>query len=402
MSRLNAILLVVICLFASPAFSADPPVDTTTPTPAMIDEPDIDPATGLSRDTIVRPLRENAEMPQAATARVPPRARGRPHIALILPTASPSLGPLAEALRQGFAAAAQVAGSQAPPVNVTAVESEGSVLVDACRHSDETGAVVIVGGMTRDGAHMLATGNCTAAPVLVLNEVVLADPEARLPSNVFSISLSLDQEARQVALMAVADGMRSAIVVASSSPLSRRVQEAFESEWTRAAGEVRRVAYSGNPDDAPALREQVRGSRADMVFLALDPAEARTVRPYVSAMLPVYTTSFSVNPRAEAVVNVDLQGVRYGEMPWFVAPESPTVAAYPQPKSSMSVDQERLYALGIDAFRLAQLLLRPQGSRVELDGVTGRIVLEGPNVFTRILAPAEVDGGRVIPLRTAQ
>ena len=368
----------------------------------MIDEPDIDPATGLSRDTIVRPLRENAEMPQAATARVPPRARGRPHIALILPTASPSLGPLAEALRQGFAAAAQVAGSQAPPVNVTAVESEGSVLVDACRHSDETGAVVIVGGMTRDGAHMLATGNCTAAPVLVLNEVVLADPEARLPSNVFSISLSLDQEARQVALMAVADGMRSAIVVASSSPLSRRVQEAFESEWTRAAGEVRRVAYSGNPDDAPALREQVRGSRADMVFLALDPAEARTVRPYVSAMLPVYTTSFSVNPRAEAVVNVDLQGVRYGEMPWFVAPESPTVAAYPQPKSSMSVDQERLYALGIDAFRLAQLLLRPQGSRVELDGVTGRIVLEGPNVFTRILAPAEVDGGRVIPLRTAQ
>jgi hypothetical protein len=402
MSRLNAILLVVICLFASPAFSADRPVDTTTPTPAMIDEPEIDPATGLSRDTIVRPLLENAEMPQAGTARTPPRARGRPHIALILPTASPSLGPLAEALRQGFAAAAQVAGRQAPPVNVTAVDGEGTVLVDACRHSDETGAVVVVGGMTRDGAHTLATGNCTGEPVLVLNEVVLADPAARLPSNVFSISLSLDQEARQVALMAVADGMRSAIVIASSSPLSRRVQEAFEAEWTRAAGEVRRVIYSGNPDDAPALREEVRGTRADMVFLALDPAEARTVRPYVSAMLPVYATSFSVNPRAEAVVNVDLQGVRYGEMPWFVQPDSPAVAAYPPPKSSMSVDQERLYALGIDAFRLALMLLRREGDRPELDGVTGRIVLEGPNVFTRILAPAEVDGGRVIPLRTVQ
>ena len=402
MSRLNAILLVVVCLFASPAFSADPPGDTTAPTPALVDEPDIDPATGLARDTVVRPLLENAQMPQAGAPRPPPRARGRPHIALILPTASSSLGPLAEALRQGFAAAAQVAGGNAPPVNVTAVESEGGVLVDACKHSDETGAVVIVGGMTRDGAHTLATSDCTTSPVLVLNEVVLADPAASLPSNVFSISLSLDQEARQVALMAVADGMRSAIVIASSSPLSRRVQEAFESEWTRAAGEVRRVAYSGNPDDAPAVREQLRGAHADMVFLALDPAEARTVRPYVSATLPVYTTSYSVNPRAEAVVNVDLQGVRYGEMPWFVAPESPAVAAYPQPRSPMSVDQDRLYALGIDAFRLALLLLRPEGPRPELDGVTGRIALEGPNVFTRIPAPAEVDGGRVIPLRTAQ
>ncbi|HET7403575.1 MAG TPA: penicillin-binding protein activator, partial [Usitatibacter sp.] len=89
-------------------------------------------------------------------------------------------------------------------------------------------------------------------------------------------------------------------------------------------------------------------------------------------------------------------------MPWFVAPDSPAVAAYPQPRSPMSVDQDRLYALGIDAFRLALLLLRPEGPRPELDGVTGRIALEGPNVFTRIPAPAEVDGGRVIPLRTAQ
>ena len=36
-----------------------------------------------------------------------------------------------------------------------------------------------------------------------------------------------------------------------------------------------------------------------------------------------------------------------------------------------------------------------------LDGVTGRITLEGPHTFGRALAPAEVDGGRVIPLRSA-
>ena len=72
---------------------------------------------------------------------------------------------------------------------------------------------------------------------------------------------------------------------------------------------------------------------------------------------------------------------------------------YPQPRQSMSVEQERLYALGIDAFRLALLLQRPQGP-MQLDGVTGRISLEGDNTFVRTLVPAEVDNGKVVPLHT--
>jgi outer membrane PBP1 activator LpoA protein len=75
---------------------------------------------------------------------------------------------------------------------------------------------------------------------------------------------------------------------------------------------------------------------------------------------------------------------------------------YPPPRQPMSVEQERLYAFGIDAFRLTLLLLRPEGARAQLDGVTGRITLEADNTFARSLLPAEVDGGRVIPLRTPQ
>jgi hypothetical protein len=63
------------------------------------------------------------------------------------------------------------------------------------------------------------------------------------------------------------------------------------------------------------------------------------------------------------------------------------------------VDQERLYAFGIDAFRLAMHLLRGDARRTALDGVTGRITLEPGNAFERTLTPAEVDGGHVIPLR---
>ncbi len=215
------------------------------------------------------------------------------------------------------------------------------------------------------------------------------------------MSLSLEHEARQIALQAVADGWHSAIVITSPAPLARRVQEAFEREWVRAAGELRRVSYSGNPEDAPAIRERLANTRGDMVFLALDQPEARAVRPYVSGALPIYATSMSVDPRAEPLVNVDLQGVRYLDMPWFVQPDHAAVMVYPLPKGALSVEQERLYALGIDAYRLSLLILRGEPPPPILDGVTGRIALSPGNAFMRTLTTAEVDGGRVVPMKQA-
>jgi outer membrane PBP1 activator LpoA protein len=384
--RFKALLLFLLTLAASSAFSADPPAGTTSA------GDDVDPATGLSRSSVVQPLRDAPPVPEPR--RVPAQP-SRPHVALILPTASQALGRLAETVRLGFAAAAEAAGRESPTIAVTAVENEGAALIEACRNSQAAGALLIVAGLTRDGAAALANSSCAQAPILALNE---PPPNTTLPANVFSVSLSLENEARQAALLAVAEGRHTAVVIHSPSPLGRRVQEAFEREWTRAAGEVRgRLLFGGPLEDAPVVRERLAGVDADMVFLALDPPEARAVRPYVSGMLPVYATSMSVNPRAEAIVNVDLQGVRYLEMPWFIQPDHPAVMIYPQPKSGLAVEGERLYAFGIDAFRIGMLLLKGD-RKAPLDGVTARIVLEG-NHFSRTMVPAEVDGGRVIPLR---
>ena len=397
MSRFNAILLVVATL-GSTAFAADPPWSITFP------REDIDPNTGLARTTVVRPLGGVPVAPAATPA--PPQAGqpadfgpmaapqpNRPHIALILPTSSPSLGKLAEAVRQGFVAAATIAGKESLPVHVTAIESEGAPLLEACRSAQATGAKLVVAGLTRDGAQSISLSDCPRQLVLALNEI-----RGEAPVSMHTVSLSLEHEARQAALQAINDGLRMAIIVGTGSTLSKRVQDAFEREWGRAAGEGRKLVYSGNPEEAAAIRDRIGSVRADMVFFALDPVEARAIRPYVSGMLPIYATSYSVDPRADAIVNVDLQGVRYLEMPWFIQPDHPAVMVYPQPGSAMSVEQERLYALGIDAFRIGQQMLKGEDSK-PLDGVTGRITLEGLHHYTRALAPAEVDGGRVIPLR---
>jgi outer membrane PBP1 activator LpoA protein len=427
MSRLNAILLIAIVSWIGPAFPDDAPSGTTTrarivgnpaapardaedasgtrsTTRATIIGPqppahadDIDPATGVSRSSEVRPLRDASPLPDRRTD--VPRTPGapKPFVALILPTGAPALARLADAVRQGFETAAGTEGRNGPAVSLTSIDNEAGALTDACRKVQEAGAILVVAAITRDGATAFAHSDCARNPALLLNEPQLQASDS-LP-NLFFVSLSLENDARQVAQMAVADGARLAAVVSSGSPLAKRVQEAFEREWTRAAGELKRVPYSGNPEDAPAVRDRVNASRADMVFFALDANDARTVRPYIPATLNLYATAFSVNPRAEAIVNVDLQGLRYLEMPWFVQPDHPAVMAYAAPKSAMSVDEERLYAFGIDAYRLSLHLLRGDARRGPLDGVTGKLALEPNNGFARTLTPTEVDGGHVIPLR---
>ena len=391
-ARFNAILLAAL-LAAPTAFSADPPPETTT-------QP------GFAPTTVVTPLRDPAAAPVPATAapatpatsaRQPIPAGPVPHVALILPLSSPALGRVADALRQGFLAAGEVAGKSALPVRVYAAVDDGPAAVELCRKAQEEGAVLVVAGLTRDGATALARSDCPRQPTLVLNQT----QDAQMPAKMYSISLSAEQEARQAALMAINDGWRAAIVIASPSALSRRVAEAFEREWARVAGEARRIMFAGRLEEAPAVKDMIAALRGDMVFLALDQATTLAVRPYISGTLPIYTTSLGVDPRAENTVNVDLEGVRYVDMPWFVQPDHPAVMVYPAPGSPMSVEQERLYALGIDAYRLSGLLLQAKPGALALDGVTGRIGMDAERHFTRTLVPAAFDAGRAVALQTA-
>jgi outer membrane PBP1 activator LpoA protein len=399
--RFNAFLLAAL-VAAPQAFSADPPRETTSqpgmgPSPAARQPREALPPE-LAPTTVVTPLRDAPPAPEARKP-VPIPEGPAPHIALIVPVASPVLGQVADSVRQGFMAAAEVAGRSGVPVRVSATPDDGASVLEACRKAQKDGAVLVVAGLTRDGATGLTKSDCPRQPTLMLNQPQDAD----LPGQMYSISLSLEQEARQSALMAINDSLTSAIVIASPSALAKRVQEAFEREWVRAAGEVRgRVVFAGGPDDAPVIKERIAAMKGDMVFLALDQAATRAVRPYISGSLPIYATSLSIDPRAEATVNVDLEGVRYVDMPWFVQPDHAAVMVYPPPRAPMAVEQERLYALGIDAYRLALLLLKPDAKAVTLDGVTGRIALGQDRHFSRTLVPAAIDSGRALPLRPPQ
>jgi len=84
-----------------------------------------------------------------------------------------------------------------------------------------------------------------------------------------------------------------------------------------------------------------------------------------------------------------------------VQPDHPAVMIYPVPNSPMGVEQERLYALGIDAYRLSGMLLQADLKSLTLDGVTGRIALGADRYFTRTLVPSGFDAGRAVPLQSS-
>lgn len=93
----------------------------------------------------------------------------------------------------------------------------------------------------------------------------------------------------------------------------------------------------------------------------------------------------------------DLEGVRYIEIPWIAEPErvAPTGPARTPYENLL---QERLYALGLDAMALAQMLAEPvPPDRVELDGATGHLSLTPAGTFVRQGTVMVIREGHAMP-----
>jgi len=313
---------------------------------------------------------------------LPPDEKPAPHIALLLPLKSAAFAPAADAVRQGFLAAAgvEVADPRSLPVRVYASFDEGKDIVALYRQAVASGARAVVGPLTRNGVATLAAEKILPVPTLALN---VADQPAS--PQLYFFGMALEAEARQTAKIARRQGAHQAIVVTVNTQLSRRLQTAFAEELTALGGTVlSEIEFSGDP----AVFADIADQADTVVFLAADAATARLVRPYLPNRMPIHATSQIFIGNANTLVNNDLERIRFVDMPWLLQPDHPAVMVYPRPITQLSVDHERLYALGIDAFRLIRLLLAGKvDAALPLDGVSGRIELED-HTFQRIAVPA--------------
>lgn len=332
--------------------------------------------------------------PAYATSEETPAAAEKPapHIALLLPLKSATFRHAAEIVQQGFMAAANTQPLPLP-IKVYESEDESKDVTTLYPQALANGALAVAGPLTRDGVAALAADPGIAVPTLALNI-----SGARGTDNLYFFGLSAEAEARQAAQLAALADLRKAIIVSSGASLSKRLSQAFAEEWATLGGSIAaEILYSGDPAVLANLPEEP----GNMVFLAADATTARQIHPYLNKALPVYATSQLFNGDADTLTNYDLNNTRFVDMPWLLQPDHPAVMIYARASQPLEAGMERLYALGIDAFRLLQIML-DNGYRtaLPLDGVTGLIRLNGNHQFQREAIPAQLKQGRSQLLET--
>ena len=303
-----------------------------------------------------------------------PVAADPPRLALILPLDSPVYGRAAEAVRAGFAAAA------APTDVRYAVVAHGDGDVRAAiDRAIAAGARVVVGPLVRDDLKAIAaTGGDDLPPTIALNQL---DEGGTLPRRVYTLALAIESEGAQLARLASADGARSVAIVGSDAPLQKRFAAAFTGEWILQGGGPPVVfRYDRAPEMLALLRRELQKVAPDAVLLALDGEDAALVKPYLGQVSAF--TSSQVNDRQAPESLRDLDHVRFVEIPWLADPTGPASASVRRADYG-SATLDRLYALGIDGFRVAQAFADGPPETLELDGATGHLVLDRSRHFLR-------------------
>lgn len=312
-----------------------------------------------------------------------------PHIALLLPLKSAAFSATSEVVLQGFMAAAnaEVRGlSGELPVRVYGSLDEGNDIIALYHQAIAAGAQAVVGPLTRIGVGVLAAERNIPVPTLALNIA-----EGQFANRLYFFGMMVEDEARQVAQLARQQGLHQAIIIATQAQLARRLQFAFEEEWHGLGGTIlRQIEFNGDPT----VLADIANQPDTVVFLAADAEKARLIRPYLLNQLPIYATSRIFLGNNETLINYDLNGVRFVDMPWLLQADHPAVMVYPRADPPLPVDHERFYALGIDAFRLIRLLLANRvDANLLLDGVSGDIRLNG-HTFQRMAMPAMLTQGQ--------
>ncbi|MDI6525220.1 penicillin-binding protein activator [Pseudomonas otitidis] len=345
-------------------------------------------------------------------------------VALLLPQEGP-LASVARALRDGFLAAhyqAQQAGQNPPAIQIYD-SAHLTSLDDFYRQAQADGVQLVVGPLEKPLVKQMNERQQLPITTLALN---YSDAGQEGPAQLFQFGLAAEDEAREVARRAWADGMRRAVAMVPRGEWGDRVLAAFRQSWQEAGGSLIAAEHVDQPvqlaqqiadlfqlrqSEARAKRLQstlgtsiatqpTRRQDVDFIFLAATPQQAQQIKPTLAFQyagdVPVYATSHLYSGGNDVAQYQDLSGIRFCETPWLLNRDDPlrqqVDRQWPQAGGSLG----RLYAMGVDAYRLAPRLAELKAlpeSRVE--GLSGRLSLTPSQRVERQLPWAEFRDGQV-------
>ncbi|MCP5266746.1 MAG: penicillin-binding protein activator [Burkholderiaceae bacterium] len=318
--------------------------------------------------------------------------RGPTRIAMLLPSMVGPYRRASAAVLEGYHAGHKIDGDGIQ-VRVFEIDDDRTDLQGLYQRLVNWRYTLVVGPITRANVNRLSRiGNLPLA-TLTLN---LPDDGLPDPANSVLFGLPVEREAQEIARQALAEsggtGLGAppprALVVADSGSLAQRGAKAFLETWRAAGGE----SYELLTIDESRYHELSRvlvGVQAQAVFVATGRAAVPVIRAALGPPTRLYATSMlnvgasRASKVSELLAAPALDGLTLVEMPWLVRPMAPLVRLYEHSERLPHLELQRLYALGIDAFRISRELLEGR-QRFDIEGVTGRLRLDvavsGPRV----------------------
>ncbi|PFH09449.1 hypothetical protein BCF11_1845 [Collimonas sp. PA-H2] len=331
-------------------------------------------------------------------------------IALLLPLRSGPLGAAADAVRSGFLNAYERDKSGLEVTVIEAADTAGDMLAAYSAASQKYD--ILVGPLSRTGLTAILQNGRVDKPTIALTQ---PDSAGALPAQLLPVGLSIEAEARQVASWAGADYAPGKVLVLSTSAAwQKRVANAFAQQIQGSGLHADMVTLNlengvFNADALTQLQQRVEGDMPRLLFAALNADQTRQIRNAIGDQTPIFGISqlnpLTLNDNNPEHQIAELNGVRLVDIPWQVQPDHPAVMVYPRQEVAAdqrrNADLERLYALGIDAFRIAREVAT-RNSVFQIDGVTGKLNVRfgvGAPSFERVEPTAIYQNGVVMPLQ---
>lgn len=343
----------------------------------------------------------------------PSRAEDVRQIALLLPLSS-EYGAAARTVYNGFDAAhATDNHPRRPQVVFYDIGGEASLAGNYVGAATSEGADVIVGPLGKAAVNALLESRQPERPMVLLGSASGArSPDTRS----YQFDLSPEQEARQVAELMYASGHRRIGALYPDDGWGQRIHEAFVAHWEALGGTIAEArAYTPNADEhTPTIKnlfnltesetrrsllearsglnlnfEARRRRDIDALFMAARPDDARLLKPQINFYqghdLPVYSTSHVYSGARDKVNDTDLDGIVFPDMPWALIDNARHDALENAIRDKGYEDATaRLFAFGYDAYRLAQIVARPEPVRdTRFRGLTSTFELDGEGRLQR-------------------
>jgi outer membrane PBP1 activator LpoA protein len=313
-------------------------------------------------------------------------------LAVLLPESGRFAG-AARIVHDGIVAA-QEADPQGARPNLRFYDSGSGSVKALVQRAAADGASLVIGPLQKPKVDELAGSSALPIPVLALNQ---ASGHRNPPRNLYQFSLSPEDEAAEVAAKAWGMEMQRALILYPEGPWGNRISRAFRQSWKALGGQVA-GAQVYNPSAAdysgPVAGIAKRAEGADFLFLVATPGDARRIFPQarqkLGAEIPVYSSSHSYGGRFDPKADRALVGLNFVEIPWLVEP----VRGDSVSSKGLSGKLPRLYAMGVDAYRLgSRLPWLSKNPRARVLGKTGILGMDGHGKIYRQLTLVRIEAG---------